>query len=212
MKKWIATALMLCAGAAQATEYRFSYSQLYSKLKYNLKEQYTDVGTGVYFINPVTQLPCAIEKSWMEQEEHYEALEFPPSGKLPLPIDGNLKNANPLVYVHTSNDTQCDYSVALVANEPYDNTVNSDYLEVVIPQFQLLLEDISGMFSKWFAPTVSGITIEFANIESGELTLSNQRSVQISAHRAHLTIKDLKNGVVAALPETPSRVMPYIQQ
>lgn len=212
MNKWIAPLCMLLCFQAQATEYRFSYSELYSKLKYSLKEEYTAVGTGVYFINPTTQLPCSIEKSWMEKEAHYETISFPPSGKLPLPLDGNLKSANPLVYVHTDSTTQCDYSVALVANEPYALDIHSDYLEVVIPEFQLLLEDISGMFSRWFAPTISGITLEFIELETGEVTLSNNQTLPITGHRAHITLADLKDGVVATLPTSPSRIMPYIQQ
>jgi hypothetical protein len=196
----------------QATEYRFSYSELYSKLKYSVKEEYTSVGTGVYFINPTTQLPCSIDKSWMEKEQHYEELTFPKSGKLPLPLDDNLKNANPLVYVHTDASSQCDYSVALVANEPYTEQFDSDYLEVVVPEFQMLLEDISGMFSSWFAPTVSGVTLEFIDIEAGYLTLSNDKQLPIIGHRAHVSLKDLRNGVVVTLPSAPSRIMPYIQQ
>jgi hypothetical protein len=212
MNKWIAPLCIFIAFQTQATEYRFSYSELYSKLKYSIKEEYTSVGTGVYFVNPTTQLPCHIDKSWMEKEQHYEELNFPRSGKLPLPLDDNLKNANPLVYVHTDANNQCDYSVALVANEPYTKQVNADYLEVVIPEFQLLLEDISGMFSSWFAPTVSGVTLEFIDIESGKVALSNGQTLSIAGHRAHITLKDLRNGVVATLPESPSRIMPYIQQ
>ncbi len=53
MKCRILTAALLVMGlnTAQAEEYMFTYSKLYSPLKHNLKEPQQDVKVGLFFTN-----------------------------------------------------------------------------------------------------------------------------------------------------------------
>ncbi|MEF1291870.1 DUF2987 domain-containing protein, partial [Vibrio sp. M260118] len=54
---------------AQAQEYMFTYSKLFSHMKQNAKEGHDDVKVGFFFLNSKTKQLCDIEKAWMEKEE-----------------------------------------------------------------------------------------------------------------------------------------------
>ncbi|GAL15741.1 hypothetical protein bax gene locus [Vibrio astriarenae] len=51
----------------------------------------------------------------MEKEEKYEALGTAPNGELQLPLDSHLRQANPLVFVHIDQITQCDFSMVVMS-------------------------------------------------------------------------------------------------
>ncbi|MDW2405405.1 DUF2987 domain-containing protein, partial [Vibrio sp. 1262-1] len=153
-------ALLLSSPITHAQEYMFTYSKLYTQLKNNTKEGHDDVKVGVFFVDARTKQLCAIEKAWMEKEEHYEEFVIPASKELPLPIDKNLKSANPLVFVHTPKDSRCDYSLVVMTKEPLQGSVSYEQLKPLMPQMQSMLEDLGGMFAGWFTPEVQGVTME----------------------------------------------------
>ncbi|WP_165311373.1 DUF2987 domain-containing protein [Vibrio ziniensis] len=212
--KGIALALgLLCASFsihATAQEYMFTYSKLYSSLKNNNKPEYPDVKVGVFFLNADTKQLCSIEKAWMEKEEHYELLESSPNNELLLPLDDNLKQANPLVFVDTPKDLRCDFSLVVMTRESLTGKVTYNDIEKLLPQMQDILESLGGMFSSWFTPEVAGVTLEFANNLSGVVSLSNGNSVQIVNGKAQVTLDEIGKEGWITLPEKTIRVLPYL--
>lgn len=203
-------ALMLAAPATQAQEYMFTYSKLYTQLKNNNKEGHDDVKVGVFFVNADTKQLCNIEKAWMEKEEHYEEFVIPASKELPLPIDKNLKSANPLVFVQTPIDTRCDYSLVVMTKEPLQGNVSYEQLAPLMPQMQSMLEDLGGMFAGWFTPDVQGVTMEFSNSLDSTISFSNGTEKPIVNGKVQVALSEIGEGGTMTLPEPTMRVLPYL--
>lgn len=187
-------ALLLSSPITHAQEYMFTYSKLYTQLKNNTKEGHDDVKVGVFFVDARTKQLCAIEKAWMEKEEHYEEFVIPASKELPLPIDKNLKSANPLVFVHTPKDSRCDYSLVVMTKEPLQGSVSFEQLKPLMPQMQSMLEDLGGMFAGWFTPEVQGVTMEFANELNGKIVFSNGQEKAIINGKVQVALSEIGEG------------------
>ncbi|MFA0524720.1 DUF2987 domain-containing protein [Vibrio sp. 10N.222.52.C3] len=194
---------------ASAQEYMFTYSKLYTQLKNNTKEGHDDVKVAVFFVDQQAQQTCHISKAWMEKEEHYEELKVSPANELLLPVDQNLRSANPLIFVQTQEE-ECAYSLVVMTQEPLAGTVEVTQLENLLPQMQAMLEDVSGMFSGWFTPDIQGVTLEFANKLEGNIELSNGKQLPIKEGRAKFTLEELHGSDSITLPEPTVRVLPYI--
>ncbi|EGR1577819.1 DUF2987 domain-containing protein [Vibrio parahaemolyticus] len=205
-------ALLLSSPITHAQEYMFTYSKLYTQLKNNTKEGHNDVKVGVFFVDARTKQLCAIEKAWMEKEEHYEEFVIPASKELPLPIDKNLKSANPLVFVHTPKDSRCDYSLVVMTKEPLQGSVSYEQLKPLMPQMQSMLEDLGGMFAGWFTPEVQGVTMEFANELNGKIVFSNGQEKAIVNGKVQVALSEIGEGGTITLPEPTMRVLPYLPQ
>ncbi|ELA9344114.1 TPA: DUF2987 domain-containing protein [Vibrio parahaemolyticus] len=205
-------ALLLSSPITHAQEYMFTYSKLYTQLKNNTKEGHDDVKVGVFFVDARTKQLCTIEKAWMEKEEHYEEFVIPASKELPLPIDKNLKSANPLVFVHTPKDSRCDYSLVVMMKEPLQGSVSYDQLKPLMPQMQSMLEDLGGMFAGWFTPEVQGVTMEFANELNGKIVFSNGQEKAIINGKVQVALSEIGEGGTITLPEPTMRVLPYLPQ
>ncbi|HCE3102809.1 TPA: DUF2987 domain-containing protein [Vibrio parahaemolyticus] len=205
-------ALLLSSPITHAQEYMFTYSKLYTQLKNNTKEGHDDVKVGVFFVDARTMQLCAIEKAWMEKEEHYEEFVIPASKELPLPIDKNLKSANPLVFVHTPKDSRCDYSLVVMTKEPLQGSVSYEQLKPLMPQMQSMLEDLGGMFAGWFTPEVQGVTMEFANELNGKIVFSNGQEKAIVNGKVQVALSEIGEGGTITLPEPTMRVLPYLPQ
>ncbi|KOE96125.1 DUF2987 domain-containing protein [Vibrio parahaemolyticus] len=205
-------ALLLSSPITHAQEYMFTYSKLYTQLKNNTKEGHDDVKVGVFFVDARTKQLCAIEKAWMEKEEHYEEFVIPASKELPLPIDKNLKSANPLVFVHTPKDSRCDYSLVVMTKEPLQGSVSYEQLKPLMPQMQSMLEDLGGMFAGWFTPEVQGVTMEFANGLNGKIVFSNGQEKAIVNGKVQVALSEIGEGGTITLPEPTMRVLPYLPQ
>ncbi len=205
-------ALLLSSPITHAQEYMFTYSKLYTQLKNNTKEGHDDVKVGVFFVDARTKQLCAIEKAWMEKEEHYEEFVIPASKELPLPIDKNLKSANPLVFVHTPKDSRCDYSLVVMTKESLQGSVSYEQLKPLMPQMQSMLEDLGGMFAGWFTPEVQGVTMEFANELNGKIVFSNGQEKAIVNGKVQVALSEIGEGGTITLPEPTMRVLPYLPQ
>ncbi|EHG1301793.1 TPA: DUF2987 domain-containing protein [Vibrio parahaemolyticus] len=205
-------ALLLSSPITHAQEYMFTYSKLYTQLKNNTKEGHDDVKVGVFFVDARTKQLCAIEKAWMEKEEHYEEFVIPASKELPLPIDKNLKSANPLVFVHTPKDSRCDYSLVVMTKEPLQGSVSYEQLKPLMPQMQSMLEDLGGMFAGWFTPEVQGVTMEFAKELNGKIVFSNGQEKAIVNGKVQVALSEIGEGGTITLPEPTMRVLPYLPQ
>jgi len=203
----------LCASAsfsAAAQEYMFTYSKLYSSVKNNVNPEYPDVKVGVFFVNADTKQLCSIDKAWMEKEEHYEELKTSPIHELLLPVDKNLKEANPLVFVDTPKDTRCDFSLVVMTQKPLEGKVFYDDIQPLLPQMQGILESLGGMFSSWFTPDVKGVTLEFADNLNGVISFSNGSDVQITKGKAQVALDQIGKDGWMQLPQPTTRVMPYL--
>ncbi|MCK8080325.1 DUF2987 domain-containing protein [Vibrio sp. 1CM24A] len=194
---------------ASAQEYMFTYSKLYTQLKNNTKEGHDDVKVAVFFVDQQAQQTCHISKAWMEKEEHYEELKVSPANELLLPVDQNLRSANPLIFVQTQ-EQECAYSLVVMTQEPLAGTVEVAQIENLLPQMQAMLEDVSGMFSGWFTPDIQGLTLEFANKLEGNIELSNGKQLPIKEGRVKFTLEELNGSDSITLPEPTARVLPYI--
>ncbi|UTZ21763.1 DUF2987 domain-containing protein [Vibrio campbellii] len=202
--------LVLASPATHAQEYMFTYSKLYTQLKNNAKEGHDDVKVGVFFVDADTKKLCEIEKAWMEKEGHYEEFVIPATKELPIPIDKNLKSANPLVFVQMPKDTRCDYSLVVMTKEPLQGNVSYEQLTPLMPQMQALLEDLGGMFAGWFTPEVQGVTMEFADELNDTITLSNGTEIAIVNGKVQVALSDIGEGGHMTLPQPTTRVLPYL--
>lgn len=193
-----------------AQEYMFTYSKLYSQMKNNAKEGHEDVKVAFFFVDADSKNLCPIEKAWMEKEEHYEELPPSPINELVVPLDNNLKSANPLVFVHTPEDQRCDFSMVVMTTEPMSGEVSYGEVETLLPQMQVMLEDLGGMFASWFTPDVEGITLEFAPSIEGKITFSNGGSVALQNGKAQVRLSDIGEGGYMTLPGETIRILPYL--
>lgn len=195
---------------AVAQQYMFTYSKLFSQMKSNTKEDHPDVKMGIFFVDAQSKQNCVIEKAWMEKEAHYEELKIGPSYELIVPLDNNLRQANPLVFVDTPQDQRCDFSMVVMAKKPFENQVSYHDVEVLLPQMQTMLEQLGGMFASWFTPAVEGVTLEFAPETEGMITLSNGQSIAIVNHKAQVTLAQMGKEGGMQLPAPALRVLPYL--
>ncbi|GLT19961.1 hypothetical protein GCM10007938_37440 [Vibrio zhanjiangensis] len=194
----------------QAQEYMFTYSKLFSHLKQNVKQGHEDVKVGLFFLNADTKKNCVIQKAWMEKEQHYEELKTTRYNELLLPLDDNLKSANPLVFVRTPQDQRCDFSMVVMTKQPLKGTVSYTEVEMLLPQMQVMLEDLGGMFASWFTPDVEGVTLEFQGLVDGQVEFSNGKTKPIVNGKAQVALSDIGQGGSMILPQETSRVLPYL--
>ncbi|MDD9178732.1 MULTISPECIES: DUF2987 domain-containing protein [Aliivibrio] len=213
MKKWIgATTLsLLClALPVKAEQYRFTYSKLYYQLKVNQKEGHDDVRMALFFNDSQTGKACQITKAWMEKEEHYEEFTIPSNQELTLPIDDNLKSANPLVYIQTEEGKQCDISMEVLANQRFDGSVSIKELKELAIQMDAMFADIGGMFSSYFMPDVEGITFVFGDTVTEAVKLSNGKDLSLKNGRATVSLEKYADDVRILLPAEPLKVTPWL--
>ncbi|EEX31133.1 MULTISPECIES: DUF2987 domain-containing protein [Vibrio] len=206
------TAAVTSAAAlpVSAQEYMFTYSKLFTHMKQNVKEGHEDVKVGFFFLNADTKQNCVIEKAWMEKEEHYEELKSSPYHELIVPLDNNLKSANPLVFVQTPMDQRCDFSMVVMTKEPFNGEIAYADVEKLMPQMQAMLEDLGGMFASWFTPDVEGVTLEFANKLNSKVEFSNGSSKDIVDGKVQVALSDIGEGGKMTLPQETARVLPYL--
>ncbi|MCG9678927.1 DUF2987 domain-containing protein [Vibrio sp. Isolate24] len=205
-----ATLSTVVALPVSAQEYMFTYSKLFTHMKQNVKEGHEDVKVGFFFLNADTKQNCIIEKAWMEKEEHYEELKSSPYHELIVPLDNNLKSANPLVFVQTPRDQRCDFSMVVMTKEPLKGKVTYEDVEKLMPQMQTMLEDLGGMFASWFTPDVEGVTLEFADKLNSKVEFSDGSSKPIMEGKVQVALSDIGKGGFMTLPQETARVLPYL--
>ncbi|ENM5905304.1 DUF2987 domain-containing protein [Vibrio mimicus] len=206
----LASLALTISTPVMAQQYMFTYSKLFSQMKSNTKEDHPDVKMGIFFIDAQSKQNCVIEKAWMEKEEHYEELKTGPGYELLVPLDNNLRQANPLVFVDTPQDKRCDFSMVVMAKKPFEGKVAYQEVEVLLPQMQAMLEQLGGMFASWFTPAVEGATLEFSPETEGVITLSNGQTVAIVNHKAQVALSQIGPEGWMELPAPTLRVLPYL--
>ncbi|MFW7522836.1 DUF2987 domain-containing protein [Vibrio ostreicida] len=213
MKKQSLALLTLMATVAlpiHAQEYMFTYSKLYTQLKQNEKKGHQDVKVGFFFLNAETKSNCVIEKAWMEKEAHYEQLKTSPYHEVLVPLDSNLKSANPLVFVRTPVNQRCDFSMVVMTKDPLEGVVAYAEIEKLMPQMQTMLEDLGGMFASWFTPDVEGVTLEFSNNLNASVQFSNGQTKPIIDGKVQISLAEIGRGGTMSLPQKTARVLPFL--
>ncbi len=179
-------------------------------MKVNAEEGYDAVKVGFFFRDASDGSLCHIEKTWMEKEEKYEEIQVSSSNEVLVPLDSHLRRANPLVYVHTPTDKQCDFSTVVHTREELSGNVSYDTVSNIIPQMQSMLENLGGMFAGWFTPEITGLTLEFDRQVEGVISLANGDQVQINEGKAIITLEQIGVDGWMKLPAETIRVLPYI--
>ncbi|MUJ19485.1 DUF2987 domain-containing protein [Aliivibrio fischeri] len=213
MKKWISatTLSLLClALPVKAEQYRFTYTKLYYQLKVNQKEGHEDVRMALFFNDAQTGKACQITKAWMEKEEHYEEFTIPSNQELPLPIDNNLKSANPLVYIQTEEGKQCDISMEVLANKSFRGSVSAKELKELTIQMDAMLADIGGMFSKYFMPDVEGVTFVFSDAVTKGVSTSTGELLPLNNGKVTIDLRKYSDDVKFELPTEVLKVTPWL--
>ena len=146
----------------------------------------------------------------MEKEQHYEELKSTRHHELIVPVDNNLKSANPLVFVQTPQNERCDFSMVVMTKQPLSGKVSYTDVEKLMPQMQTMLEDLGGMFASWFTPDVEGVTMEFDNQLNGQVEFSNGGKKPIVNGKVQVALSDIGKGGSMMLPQETSRVLPYL--
>ncbi|MGN2616796.1 DUF2987 domain-containing protein [Aliivibrio fischeri] len=213
MKKWISatTLSLLClALPVKAEQYRFTYTKLYYQLKVNQKEGHDDVRMALFFNDAKTGKACQITKAWMEKEEHYEEFTIPSNQELPLPIDNNLKSANPLVYIQTEEGKQCDIFMEVLANKSFRDSVSAKELRDLTVQMDAMLADIGGMFAKYFMPDVEGVTFIFSDTVTSSVAVSTGDVLPLNNGKVTVDLRKYKDDVKFVLPGKALKVTPWL--
>ncbi|OCH46873.1 DUF2987 domain-containing protein [Aliivibrio fischeri] len=213
MKKWISatTLSLLClALPVKAEQYRFTYTKLYYQLKVNQKEGHDDVRMALFFNDAKTGKACQITKAWMEKEEHYEEFTIPSNQELPLPIDNNLKSANPLVYIQTEEGKQCDISMEVLANKSFRDSVSAKELRDLTVQMDAMLADIGGMFAKYFMPDVEGVTFVFSDTVTKGISTSTGELLPLNNGKVTVDLRKYKDDVKFELPTEVLKLTPWL--
>ncbi|WP_416376227.1 DUF2987 domain-containing protein [Vibrio algivorus] len=207
---------MLCASVlslpAYAQQYRFNYSKLYTQMKNNLEEGHPDVKVAFFFQEHKTSRLCKIDKAWMEKDKHYEEFVIPPSQELIVPLDDNLRQVGPLVYVNAEQGKTCDFSMVVMTKQPLSGEVSYQDIEQLLPQMSKMLDDLGGMFSSWFAPKVIGLTFEFDGVKQSAIQTSKGNTFSIDNGKAKVNLADLSKNESLLLPQATFRVLPLLEK
>lgn len=188
-------------------DYRFSYSQLYSQLKYSQDADFPKLTMGLYFVAPTSGERCEIQDAWMEKEAHFERLSANADRSLALPIDSNLKKANPLVYIKLVQGDSCNISMVARAKENL-NQVSLQQMKPIVNQMQGLYQKLVGSFGD--APNVIGLTFEFKQPLTQTIETTQGQRLTIDNGRLQVPLSSLAENEIVHLPSQSVRILPYI--
>ena len=221
---WLLAGLMastsLYANTAAAQEVGMRYSTLFSKLKQNVKEGHDDVKIAFFLLDQRDGSVCDVHKGWMQKDEHYEALVIPESNELDIPVDNNLRQANPDVTFVIDDGITCDVSMQVIARDHFESSLSHADVARLVPQMQVMLSDLGGMFSDWFMPSVEGVVVHLApqRTASGTLSsaqptliqLTNGTQVTVTDNKAVLKLADLTMEETVTFPSSIVKVTPWL--
>ncbi|MGF1717962.1 DUF2987 domain-containing protein [Photobacterium chitinilyticum] len=197
---------------ASAQNIEMRYSSLYGKLKQNVKEGHDDVRIAFFLLNQENGNVCTIHKGSMRKEKHYEELVIPENNELVVPVDSNLRQANPDVTFVIDDGITCDLSMQVIANKDYGQSINQAEVAALTPQMDNLLSGLGGMFSNWFMPEVGGVVVHFANDVSEPVRLSNGKTITVKDSKVVIKLADLTEGEEIQFPQRAVKVTPWIPQ
>lgn len=205
-----AAALLSASTQTLAQNIEMRYSNLFGKLKHNVESSHPDVKIALYLIDQQTGKTCVVHKGWMQKEEHYEELVIPADNALVIPLDNNLRQANPDVTFVIDDGIVCDLSMQVIATHSFGKSVTKAELAGLLPQMDTMLSDLGGMFSSWFMPEVSGVVMHFEQTQSGLIEVSDKSTIAIQDGKAVVHVKELPENAVLTLPYPADKVTPWL--
>ncbi|PSW06231.1 DUF2987 domain-containing protein [Photobacterium lipolyticum] len=179
---------------ANAQNIEIRYSTLHSKLKQNVKEGHDDVRIALFLVNQADGEVCKIQKASMRKEKHYQELVIPESNELVVPVDKNLRQANPDVTFVIDDGITCDVSMQVIANKDFDTSLSQNEIAQLVPQMNNMLSDLGGMFASWFMPEAEGVVVHFTE------------------SKTVIKLADLSQDEVLQFPQPIVKVTPWIPQ
>lgn len=202
------SAMMTSTAFAQNIEMR--YSTLFGKLKQNAVEGHDDVKIAFYLLDQRDGSVCKIHKGWMQKDKHYEELNIPADNALDVPLDSNLRQANPDVTFVVDDGITCDVSMQVIATSEYGRQISQAQVQSLAPQMDKLLSDLGGMFSKWFMPKVGGVVLHFDQPLQAGIILASGNVAEAQGNKVILKLDALSAGEVVKLPDDVVKVTPWI--
>ncbi|MGF1686825.1 DUF2987 domain-containing protein [Photobacterium japonica] len=200
----------LYASAALAQNIDMRYSTLFSKLKQNVEEGHDDVKVAFFLLDQRDGSVCDVHKGWMRKDEHYEALIIPESNELDIPVDSNLRQANPDVTFVIDEGITCDVSMQVIARDHFDTSITQADVARLTPQMQVILSDLGGMFSDWFMPEVEGVVVHLSSELVDPIQLTNGTVVTVADKKAVLKLVDLAIAEKVDFPVSIVKVTPWL--
>ncbi|OAN17882.1 hypothetical protein A3K86_02895 [Photobacterium jeanii] len=201
---------LVFSSVTQAQEVQLRYSNLYSKLKQNYKEGHDDVRIALFLLDQQTGKACKVYKGWMQKEEHFEELVIPANNELVVPVDKNLRQANPDVTFVIDDGVTCDMSMQVIANTEYGKHISREDIMSLVPQMNNMLSDLGGMFSSWFMPSVEGVVLHFPEQADAKIVSNQDTPFQLQDGKLVLKLSQLKANESLPLPVPPSKVTPWL--
>lgn len=206
----VATSAIVYTGNVSAQDIQIRYSTLYGKLKQNVKEGHDDVKMAFFLLNQKDGSVCKVHRGWMQKDEHYEALVIPSSYELDVPVDKNLRQANPDVTFVIDDGITCDMSMQVIAKDHFSTTMTQADVTRLVPQMQSLLSDLGGMFSDWFMPEVSGVVVHLAEQPLDFVPLANGQRIPVNEKKAVIKLSDLAIDEQITFPSKIVKVTPWL--
>ncbi len=200
----------LSSSSVQAQDVNIRYSALYGKLKNNLKEGHDDVNIRLYLIDQTGQI-CHVHKASMRKDEHYEELTIPADYALSIPLDSNLRQANPDVTFVIDDGVTCDVSMQILAENYQPKVLEQAYIEAIVPQMNTMMADLGGMFSQWFMPKAEGVVITLKDRSFNKaLTLKTGKTLKFNSGVARVHLNDLVEDESINLSKEIEKISPWI--
>ncbi|WP_318443081.1 DUF2987 domain-containing protein [Photobacterium leiognathi] len=200
----------LSSANVQAQDVNMRYSALYGKLKNNLKEGHDDVKIRLYLVDKAGQT-CHVHKASMRKDEHYEELTIPADYALSIPLDSNLRQANPDVTFIIDDGITCDVSMQILAENYQPKVLEQAYIEAIVPQMNTMMADLGGMFSQWFMPKAEGVVITLKDRTFNKtLALKTGKTLNFNSGVARVHLNDLAENESINLSKEIEKISPWI--
>ncbi|WP_036832274.1 DUF2987 domain-containing protein [Photobacterium sanctipauli] len=196
--------------ATQNIEIR--YSTLFSKLKQNTKEGHEDVKIALFLLDQRDGSVCKIHRGSMRKDAHFEELVIPDNNEMSVPLDNNLRQANPDVTFVIDDGITCDVSMQVIAKQAFDNAIQQQDVANLIPQMNQMMSDLGGMFSSWFMPDVAGVVVHFDEPMNNPVKFANGQLAESNGNSVILPLASLADGETVSFSQPIVKVTPWIPQ
>lgn len=201
---------MLAANSAYSQDVQIRYSSLYGKLKNNLKEGHEDVNIRLYLVDQQGNT-CKIHKASMRKDKHYEDLVIPADYALSIPLDSNLRQANPDVTFVIDEGITCDVSMQILGLNYKPNSLSKEYIASIVPQMNVMMTDLGGMFSNWFMPKAEGVVVTLSDPNVDQtIVLENGKTISFIEGIGKIKPDDLSANETLRFTQSIEKISPWI--
>ncbi|MBZ9610952.1 DUF2987 domain-containing protein [Rheinheimera maricola] len=155
--------LALLLAAPVSADLVLNYNGFYGRMKKLQQPQYSDITLAFALTEQQSGLPCQFYQLKLVSDRHDLSLEMAGNGEISLPYDEALKDSNAVLQVlQADNSASCQVQFRLRSRMRLPTELTLSQLQHYRSQFDVLLDDMSGM-SKYWLPDVIGVIVEFAD-------------------------------------------------